>query len=111
MAGSNLYTGTLDLLILKALKWEPMHGYAIGRWLRETGGGALQVEEGALYPALHRLQKAGLLDVDWGQSETGRQAKFYALTGEGRRRLDNETERWTQHVRAVEAILSAGQGS
>jgi len=111
MAGSNLYTGTLELLILKALKWGPMHGYAIGRWIRETGGGTLQVEEGALYPALHRLQKAGMLNVDWGQSETGRQAKFYELTGKGRKRLAAETERWSQHVRAVGAILGAEKGS
>jgi len=111
MAGSNLYTGTLDLLILKALKWGLMHGYAIGRWIRETGGGTLQVEEGALYPALHRLQKAGLLDVDWGQSETGRQAKFYTLTGKGKKHLTAETERWSQHVSAVEAVLSAEKGS
>jgi PadR family transcriptional regulator PadR len=111
MAGSNLYRGTLDLLIFKALKWGPLHGYAIGRWIRETGGGALQVEEGALYPALHRLQEAGMLEVCWGQSETGRQAKFYELTEKGTNMLHTETERWSEHVRAVEAILSAERGS
>jgi len=111
MAGSNLYRGTLDLLIFKSLKWGPLHGYAIGRWIRETGGGVLQIEEGALYPALHRLEKAGLLDVSWGQSETGRQAKFYELTPEGRKRLDTETERWSEHVEAVQTILSAEEGS
>ena len=111
MAGSNLYTGTLDLLVLKALKWGPLHGYAIGRWIRETGGGTLQVEEGALYPALHRLKKAGLLAADWGQTETGRQAKFYELTARGRKQLDAETARWSEHVQAVEAVLSAEQGS
>jgi transcriptional regulator len=110
MAGSNLFTGTLDLLILNALQGGPLHGYAVGRWIRETGGGPLQVEEGALYPALHRLQKAGLLDADWGQTETGRQAKFYELTAAGRKHLAAETERWNEHVGAVEAVLGAGRG-
>ncbi len=107
MAGSNLFTGTLDLLILKSLQWGALHGYAIGRWIRETGGGPLQVEEGALYPALHRLKKAGLLAADWGQTETGRQAKFYELTAKGRKHLESETARWAAHVGAVEAILGA----
>jgi transcriptional regulator len=111
MAGSNLFTGTLDLLILKALKWGPLHGYAIGRWIRETGGGPLHVEEGALYPALHRLKKAGLLAADWGQTETGRQAKFYQLTSEGENRLAAETARWSEHVGAVEAVLGAERSS
>ena len=111
MAGSNLFTGTLDLLVLQALNWGPLHGYAIGRWIRETGGGPLQVEEGALYPALHRLKKAGLLTVDWGQSETGRQAKFYELTPAGREYLTAETERWNAHVGAVEAVLDAEEGA
>ena len=111
MAGSNLFTGTLDLLILQALRWGPLHGYAIGRWIRETGGGPLQVEEGALYPALHRLKKACLLAVDWGQSATGRQAKFYELTPAGRRHLAAETARWSEHVGAVEAVLEAEKGA
>jgi PadR family transcriptional regulator PadR len=111
MAGSNLFTGTLDLLILKALHGGALHGYAIGRWIRETGGGALQVEEGALYPALHRLKKARLLDADWGQTETGRQAKFYELTAQGRTQLGAETERWNEHVGAVGAVLSSERGS
>ena len=110
MAGSNLFTGTLDLLVLQALRWGPRHGYAIGRWIRETGGGPLQVEEGALYPALHRLKKAGLLAVDWGQSETGRQAKFYELTDRGLAHLEAETQRWSEHVGAVEAVLEADKG-
>ena len=107
MAGSNLFTGTLDLLILRALKWGPLHGYAIGRWIRETGGGPLNVEEGALYPALHRLKRAGLLAADWGQTETGRQAKVYELTAKGKKRLQSEQARWSEHVRAVEAVLNA----
>jgi len=111
MAGSNLFTGTLDLLILKALQQGPLHGYAIGRWIRDTGGGPLQVEEGALYPALHRLQKAGLLSADWGQTETGRQAKFYELTAAGRERLAAETARWNEHAGAVAAVLGAERGA
>ena len=111
MAGSNLFTGTLDMLILKALQGGPLHGYAIGRWIRETGGGPLRVEEGALYPALHRLKKAALLDADWGQTETGRQAKFYELTSEGEKQLAAETARWSEHVGAVEAVLSTERGS
>jgi transcriptional regulator len=111
MAGSNLFTGTLDLLILKALQGGPLHGYAIGRWIRETGGGPLQVEEGALYPALHRLKKAGLLAADWGRTETGRQAKFYELTTKGAKHLTAETARWSAHVGAVEAVLGAERES
>ena len=107
MAGSNLFTGTLDLLILKALQAGPLHGYGIGRWIRETGGGPLQVEEGALYPALHRLKKAGLLSADWGQTDTGRQAKFYELTAKGRKQLEAETTRWSEHVDAVQSVLGA----
>ena len=111
MAGSNLFTGTLDLLILQALQWGPLHGYGIGRWIRDTGGGPLQVEEGALYPALHRLEKAGLLAADWGETETGRQAKFYELTAKGQKQLAAERERWSEHVSAVEAVLGAERTS
>lgn len=111
MAGSNLFTGTLDLLILKSLQWGPLHGYAVGRWIRETGGGPLQVEEGALYPALHRLKKSGLLAADWGQTETGRQAKFYELTPKGKKYLKSETARWSAHVGAVQAVLGAERDS
>jgi len=72
MAGSNLYTGTLDLLILKALEWGPLHGYAIGRWIRQTSDGALQIEEGALYPALHRLERSGWQPIGAELRETAR---------------------------------------
>jgi len=107
MAGSNLFTGTLDLLVLKALQSGALHGYAIGRWIRETGGGPLHIEEGALYPALHRLEKDGFLAADWGQTETGRQAKFYKLTAKGKKRLSTESARWSEHVGAVQAVLGA----
>ena len=109
MAGSNLYVGTLDLLILRALKWGPRHGYAIGRWIRNKSDGVLDVDEGALYPALHRLAKKELLEPEWGLTETNRQAKFYSLTGTGKQQLDAEEARWSEHARAMSAVLSAAR--
>jgi PadR family transcriptional regulator PadR len=107
MAGSDLYVGTLDVLILKALSWGPMHGYGIGRWIRQTTEDVLTVQEGALYPALHRLQRRGWLDEEWGVTETGREAKYYRLTPAGRRQLRSEVERWRAYARAVSAALDA----
>ncbi|HYC53107.1 MAG TPA: PadR family transcriptional regulator [Gemmatimonadaceae bacterium] len=106
MAGSDLFTGTLDLLILKALTWGPSHGYAIGRWIRETTGDVLVVQEGALYPALHRLERKGLLSEEWRESETGRQAKYYSLTPRGRGYLRTERKRWEQFSGAVARALA-----
>lgn len=106
MAGSDLFTGTLDLLILKALTWGPRHGYAVGRWIRETTANVLVVQEGALYPALHRLERKGLLSEDWRESETGRQAKYYALTPKGRARLRAERKRWEEFSGAVARALA-----
>jgi transcriptional regulator len=106
MSGSNLYTGTLDLLVLKAVSWGPRHGYAIARWIRETTEDVLVVQEGVLYPALHRLERRGLLKEEWRRSETGRDAKFYSLTAAGRRELRDETSRWLQHSRAVNRALA-----
>jgi transcriptional regulator len=107
MAGSDLYVGTLDVLILKALSWGPMHGYGIGRWIRQTTEDVLTVQEGALYPALHRLQRRGWLDEEWGVTETGREAKYYRLSPAGRRQLRSEVERWRAYARAVSAALDA----
>lgn len=107
MAGSDLYTGTLDTLILKAVSWGPMHGYAIGRWIRQNTEGVLDVNEGALYPALHRLERRGLLSEEWGISETNREAKFYKLTAAGRRQLKAEIVRWERYSTAVTAALNA----
>ncbi len=107
MAGSDLYVGTLDVLILKALSWGPMHGYGVGRWIRQTTEDVLAVQEGALYPALHRLQRRGWLDEEWGVTETGREAKYYRLTPVGRRQLRSEVERWRAYARAVSAALDA----
>src|SRR5688572_6003859 len=106
MAGSDLFTGTLDLLILKALSWGPSHGYATGRWIRETTGDVLVVQEGALYPALHRLERKALLSEDWRESETGRQAKYYSLTPRGRAYLRTERKRWEQFSGAVARALA-----
>ena len=107
MAGSDLFVGTLDVLILKAVSWRPMHGYAIGGWIRQTTNEGLQVQEAALYPALHRLERKGLLDEEWGVSETGREAKYYKLTPSGRRQLRNEAARWKQYAEAVTLALAA----
>jgi transcriptional regulator len=107
MAGSDVFTGTLDLVILKALTWGPRHGYAIGKWIRDTTREALVVQEGALYPALHRLERRELVDEKWGVSDTGRPAKFYALTPRGRAHLRAETARWQAHSRAVNRALAA----
>ena len=107
MAGSDLFTGTLDVLILKTLSWGPMHGYAIGRWIRETTSDVLKVEEGALYPALHRLERKGLLEEEWRLTETNRQAKFYTLTAAGRKHLRAEMQRWSDYSTAVSTVLTA----
>ena len=106
MAGSDLYTGTLDLLILKAVSWGPRHGYGIGRWIRETTSDVLVVQEGALYPALHRLERKRWLEEEWRESETGRQAKYYTLTPLGRTQLRAERKRWEQFAGAVARALA-----
>jgi PadR family transcriptional regulator, regulatory protein PadR len=106
MPGSDLYTGTLDLLILKAVSWGPSHGYAIGRWIRETTSDVLVVQEGALYPALHRLERKGWLTEEWRESETGRQAKYYTLTPKGRAQLRAERKRWEEYSSAVARALA-----
>jgi PadR family transcriptional regulator, regulatory protein PadR len=103
---SDLFVGTLDILILKAVSWGPRHGYAIGRWIRETTADALTVQEGALYPALHRLERRRLLAEEWRVTDTGREAKFYSLTPAGRAQLVAEVERWTRFSQAVTTALS-----
>jgi len=105
MAGSDLFTGTLDILILKAVCWGPRHGYAIGRWIRETTSDDVVVQEGALYPALHRLERKGLLAEQWGVSETGRDAKYYKLTAAGRTQLRAESKRWSRFSAAVSRAI------
>jgi transcriptional regulator len=105
MGGSDLFSGTLDIVILRAVSADPLHGYEIGRRLREGSRGVLEVEEGALYPALHRLEGQGFLKSSWGRSETGRRAKFYRQTAAGRRHLEASAHRWRELAGAVEALL------
>ena len=101
----DLLQGTLDLLILKALVRGSMHGYGVAEWIHESSQDVLRVEEGALYPALHRLELSGLLSAEWGTSDNNRRAKFYALTAAGRRRLAEETEFWRRMSGAIARIL------
>lgn len=102
---SDTLYGTLNLLILRALRDGTLHGLAIQRRLHQASETALSVDEGALYPALHRLERDGLLEAEWGTSEKNRKAKYYRLTAEGRRALERETDRWVSHVRAVSRTL------
>lgn len=106
MPGSDVFTGTIDLLILKALTWGPRHGYAVGRWIRETTQEALVIQEGALYPALHRLERKAFVSEEWGESETGRQAKYYTLTAKGRAQLRREASRFESYATAVARALA-----
>lgn len=104
-----LVRGTLDVLILKALAWGPLHGYAITSLIRRQTDDALLVEEGTLYPALWRLENKGLVEAEWGLSENNRKAKFYRLTPEGRRKLREETKIWEAYAAAVSKVLHAVQ--
>jgi transcriptional regulator len=104
-----LVRGTLDVLILKALVWGELHGYAITSLIRRQTDDALLVEEGTLYPALWRLEDKGLVEAEWGLSENNRKAKFYRLTTEGRRRLREETRTWDAYAAAVGKLLHATQ--
>jgi len=106
----DLPQGTLDLLILQIVALGPIHGYAIARRIRQTSRDVLEVPQGSLYPALHRLENRKLLSAVWKASETGRDAKFYALTRAGRARLETETASWRQLADAVRLILRAGEG-
>jgi len=102
-----LLQGTLDVLVLKTLSWGPMHGYAVARWLRQISDDVLQVEEGSLYPALHRMERRGWVSSEWGLSENNRRAKYYRLTTEGRRQLRAEAGTWETFATAVAKVLSA----
>jgi len=101
--------GTLDVLILKALVWGPLHGYAVTNFIRRQSDDAFLLEEGTLYPALWRLESKGLLGSEWGLSENNRKAKFYRLTPEGRRQLRYEVKTWQAYAAAVAKVLAATQ--
>lgn len=101
-----LLKGTLDLLVLKALSWGPMHGFAIVSWLEHSSDGAIGVEDSALYQALHRLEARALVDAEWGLTENNRKARWYRLTTAGRQRLRRETDTWLRYTRSVTHILT-----
>ena len=107
-----LLRGTLDVLVLKTLSWGPMHGYGVSRWIRRRTGGTLDSEDAALYQALHRLERRGWLESEWGRSENNRRAKFYRLTDRGRAQLRTQATAVRRYVRAVTSVLDArGAGS
>jgi transcriptional regulator len=101
----DLIQGTLEMLVLKALARGPLHGYAVAEWIHQTSRHLLKVEEGALYPALHRLELRGLLQAQWGASESNRRAKFYQLTAAGQQKLDTESQRWARLSAAVAFVM------
>ncbi|HEX6134002.1 MAG TPA: PadR family transcriptional regulator [Longimicrobiales bacterium] len=103
----SLLQGTLDLVVLKALMFGPRHGYEVARWVRTTTDGELTVDDGALYTALHRLQKRGWLKAEWGSTEQNRRAKYYALTPAGRRQLAAEATSWERYAQAIFKVLNA----
>ena len=103
----DILRGTLDLLILKALSWGPSHGYGVARWIEQATGDVLRVEEGSLYPALHRLEEREWIVAEWGLSENRRRAKFYELTPQGEAQLRAETASWERFAAAVFAALAA----
>jgi PadR family transcriptional regulator, regulatory protein PadR len=102
---SDMPQGTLDLLILKVVALGPVHGYAIGQRLHQVSRGVVEVPQGSLYPALHRLENRGLLEAEWKETETGREAKFYKLTKKGRAELETEAASWERLAQAVGFIL------
>jgi len=103
----DLLRGTFDLLLLKTLSWGPMHGLGVLRRIESVTRDRLQIEEGALYPALHRLEQRGWLEAEWGYTEKGRRAKYYQLTAAGRRQLAAELHKWSRYSEAVRLVLTA----
>ena len=102
----NLVRSTLDLLILKSLTWQPKHGYGISEWIETVTDGTLLMEEGTLYPALHRLEAKGWIDSEWGLSENNRRAKYYQRTRDGSLHLRREADSWSRHTAAVAKALA-----
>jgi transcriptional regulator len=106
---SDLLQGTLDMLILKIVALGPVHGYGISQRIRQISKQVLQVQQGSLYPALHRLERRGWLAAEWGESENGREAKFYKLSAKGRKQLQNEESNWERLAQAVTQIMQTAQ--
>lgn len=102
----DLLQGTLDVLVLRTLTWETMHGYAISRWIRERTKGVITIEDAPLYKALHRLERDGCVSPEWGLSENNRRARYYSLTPRGRQRLRNEESAWRAYAEAVFRVLA-----
>jgi len=102
-----LLQGTLDVMILKALSWGPMHGFAVAKWVRSTTDDVLQIDDGALYPALHRMEHRGLIDADWDLTENKRRAKYYRLTTKGRQELRARSSAWDRYASAVSKVIHA----
>jgi PadR family transcriptional regulator PadR len=109
-AKTDLPQGTLDLLILKVVALGPVHGYAVAQRLEQVSRGVVQVPEGSLYPALHRLENRGILTADWKETESGREAKFYRLTRKGRKQLETEAASWQRLIDAIALILGMVNG-
>lgn len=105
----DLLQGTLDLLVLKTLSWGPAHGYSVARWIQELTDDVLQVGEGSLYPALHRLEEQGWVESEWRRSENNRKAKFYKLTAAGRAQLRAESATWATFATAIAKVLRASE--
>jgi PadR family transcriptional regulator, regulatory protein PadR len=103
----DLLQGTLDVLVLRALSWGPMHGYAVARFIREGSSGSFKVLDGALYTALHRMEERGWVASEWGASDKKKRAKFYRLTAAGRRAVRAETETWNDYAAAVARVMGA----
>ena len=106
-ADLDLLQGTLDVMILKSLSWGPMHGFGIAKWIRQTTDGVLQIEDSALYPALHRLAHRGLVDADCALTENNRRAKYYTLTTKGRQQLRSRVQAWEKYSAAVAQVVRA----
>lgn len=102
---NDLVQGTLDLLILRTIAPEPMHGWAIAKRIQQISQDVLQVQQGSLYPALHRLEQQGWIRARWAESETGRQAKFYSLTAAGRKQMEQETANWNRLSAAIDLVI------
>lgn len=102
--------GTLDLLIMRTLSWEPQHGWAVSERIGQLSQGAVQVPQGSLYPALHRLERKGWIEAEWKISENGRRARYYSLTRIGRKQLKEETDAWRRLTQAIDLVLAPGEG-
>jgi transcriptional regulator len=105
-----LIKGTLDILVLKALSWTPMHGFEITQWVEARSGGTLDVRDSALYQAVHRLEERGLVDGEWGVAESGQRARYYKLTRAGRARLTADTAQWVRYAKTLTDILTSAPG-